>query len=193
MFTGIIRKTGKISKIEKRKGLIVLTVAAKLTNKKPGDSIAVDGCCLTITSCTKFLFKTDVMPETIGKTIIGKYKKGTVVNLENPLRIGNSLDGHFVQGHIDFTGKILDVSSESDSKTISVSNPASMGKYLAMKGSVTLNGVSLTISRLREGSFSVSLIPKTLKTTNLGNLKKGRYVNVEIDLIARYLESLIKK
>jgi riboflavin synthase len=194
MFTGIIRQTGKIQKIETRNGLKILTVKIYPNKKesqkrslKIGDSIAIDGCCLTITSCTKNLFIVDAMPETLNKTIIPQYKKGTVVNLENPLKIGDSLDGHFVQGHIDFTGTVMKVEKEGDSKKITISIPKPMRKYFALKGSVTVNGVSLTISKVTADSFQVALIPQTLKTTNLNSLKKTDKANIEIDVLARYV------
>lgn len=191
MFTGIIRKTGKIRSIENGKGLKIMTVEGSFAGKKIGDSIAVDGCCFTITSCTKNLFTVEAMPETTRRTVINQYVKGTIVNLENPLKIGDSLDGHFVQGHIDFVGTVKEFKKDGNAKTVTISFPQKFGKYFALKGSVTVNGVSLTVSKIHKTAFEVSLIPQTLKTTNLGSLKKNDNVNIEIDVIARYLDSLI--
>jgi riboflavin synthase len=190
MFTGIIQKTGKVKSVESKNGLKVISITGSFGKKKTGDSVAIDGCCLTITSCTKNLFKVEAIPETLQKTIINGYRKGTVVNLEDPLRIGDSLDGHFVQGHVDFSGTIQESASEKGTKTLKVSFPKDMAKFFALKGSVTVNGVSLTISKIHKTAFEVSLIPQTLKTTNLSSLKKGGKVNIEVDIIARYLNSL---
>ena len=192
MFTGIIQQQGKITKVGKNGPITVITIEAPqiAPAKKLGDSIAVDGACLTVVARIKDSFTVEVIPETMDKTIIGNYREGTEVNLENPLKYGDSLDGHAVQGHVDFVGKVEKVTS-SGSKTMEVTYPEEMNKYFALKGSVTVNGVSLTISKLGPKSFEVSLIPTTMKTTNLNALKKGSVVNVEVDLLARYMERLL--
>jgi len=196
MFTGIIQKTGEIKKIGTRNGIKILAIEPRLAKTRakqrmlnPGDSIAVDGCCLTVTACTKKLFKVEAIPETLKHTIINKYRKGTIVNLENPLKIGDSLDGHFVQGHIDFVGTVLKSGKDGDSKILTISFPKNIAKYFALKGSVTVNGVSLTISKISKTGFEVSLIPQTLKTTNLNSLVKNDVANIEIDMIARYINA----
>jgi riboflavin synthase len=192
MFTGIIRNTGTVKILEDKKGLKVIGFQSALSSRlKKGGSIAVDGCCLTVTSCTKNSFKAEVMAETLKKTVIGKYKKGSAVNLEMPLKLGESLDGHLVQGHVDFSGTVKSVKKNGESREIEITFPKDLSKYFALKGSVTVNGVSLTVSMLNAESFEVSLIPQTIKSTNLGMLKKGDFVNIEVDLIGRYLESLV--
>lgn len=206
MFTGIIQELGTIQKIENvhatnpeadetKTALIRLTIKAPnilSQKKKIGDSVAVDGACLTITSLTGETFTADAIPETLNKTIIVTYTEGTQVNLEEPLKIGDTLDGHMVQGHVDFVGKITNIKTDCDSTILRISFPEDYAKYFALKGSVTINGVSLTISLLLESSLEVSLIHETMSKTNLGSLKINSPVNVEIDLIARYLDSLLQ-
>ncbi|MBU0668009.1 riboflavin synthase [Patescibacteria group bacterium] len=189
MFTGIIREIATISEItQKENGIIELKIESSLArNKKKGDSIAVDGACLTITSPGQNIFTVEAIPETINKTNIKSYKPGTGVNLETPLKIGDGLDGHFVSGHIDFCAEV----SSTENNLLIITVPPEMRKYFALKGSVAINGVSLTISHLDKETFGVSLIPTTLEKTNLGLLKKEDPVNIEIDLIARYLDSLL--
>jgi len=192
MFTGIIRGIGTIKKIERDGQVIKLTIDSSLaTEKNKGDSISVDGVCLTITSKTDVSFTVDVIPESISRTIINTYKEGTKVNLENPLKYGDHLDGHMVSGHIDYVGKVIKVDKRDGETVLTVNIPEAMTKYFAVKGSVTVNGVSLTISNLSHTTFSVSLIPETLSNTNLDTLKGDNTVNIEIDLISRYLESLL--
>lgn len=192
MFTGIIQQKGTVTKVGKNGPITVITIEAPeiAKDKKLGDSIAVDGACLTVVAKSKDRFTVEVIPETIEKTIIGDYNQGSEVNLENPLKYGDTLDGHAVQGHVDFVGKVEKLTT-GGSKTLEITFPEEMNKYFALKGSVTVNGVSLTISKLGAKTFEVSLIPQTMKTTNLNALKKGSPVNVEIDLLARYMERLL--
>lgn len=191
MFTGIIRELGSIQSLSKKGDTLKLSIEGPKSTqgKKEGDSIAVDGVCLTITDINPPVFETEIMEETLGKTIIGKYREGSLVNLENPVKIGETLDGHFVTGHTDFTGEIIDTSSNE----LIIKIPGEFLKYFALKGSVAVNGVSLTVSKIENDNFTVSLIPETLKKTNLGKLQKGDSVNLEIDLIIRYLESLLSQ
>ncbi len=184
MFTGIIQKIGTVKKIAASAGLTTLTIEAALQNKKIGDSIAVDGACLTLTNLSDSSFSVEIMPETLNRTIIKNYKAGSRVNLEHPLRIGDTLDGHFVQGHVDFVGTVQNF---SPGKVLNVRLPPEYKKFFAEKGSVSLNGVSLTVSKVTNDAFEVSLIPETLKNTNLAELKPGDTINVETDLISRYL------
>jgi riboflavin synthase len=191
MFTGIIQSTGIVKNLTKNGKVLLLeieTIPSILKNKKVGDSIAVDGVCVSITDFSKGRFSAEIMSETQNKTIIKNYKKGDTVNLENPLKIGDTLDGHFVQGHVDFVGSVIKVGEE-----IEIRIPEEMNKFFALKGSVTINGVSLTISDLSNSSFTVSLIPTTLQKTNLDVLKKGDNVNIEVDILSRYLESLLNQ
>ncbi|HLG25842.1 MAG TPA: riboflavin synthase [Candidatus Gracilibacteria bacterium] len=192
MFTGIIRHHGTIKKITPSEGLTRLTIEAHedfLNGKKVGDSIAVDGACLTVVELSDGSFSAEAIPETLSRTIIQNYREGRIVNLENPLRIGDTLDGHFVQGHIDFAGTVKDVRSEGGSKIIAVELPPEYKKFFAQKGSVTLNGVSLTVSAMTDKTFEIALIPESLKKTNLSNVRSGDTINVEIDMVSRYVHS----
>jgi len=195
MFTGIIQELGTIQKIEKLEGLTRLTFSAPKTLKsgikKMGDSIAVDGACLTVTALTADTFTAEAIPETLKKTIIGTYQEGTKINLESPVKVGDTLDGHMVQGHVDFMSTVKSMIKDGDSSILSINFPLEQSKFFALKGSVTINGVSLTISYLGNDYFEVSLIPETLKNTNLAQLTEGSQVNIEIDLIARYLDRLL--
>lgn len=193
MFTGIIQHVGTIKNVSPRDELLVLEVETPIAkNKKIGDSIAIDGACLTVTSIQNQTFITQAIPETRAKTICGEYKSGTIVNLEEPLKIGDELNGHFVSGHVDYVGEVKALKEDANSKILTIQVPENMQKFFALKGSVTLNGVSLTISEIQEGAFSVSLIPETIKSTNLGALQQGHRVNIEVDLLSRYLDSLMK-
>lgn len=194
MFTGIIQQLGTIKIIKEQNGILKLTIEApKISrSKKNGDSIAVDGICLTVTSTDSRTFSLEAIPETQKMTIISAYKKGSKVNLENPLKIGEELGGHFVSGHVDFISTLKKIFTAGESKIFTFSLPRKFIKFFALKGSVTVNGVSLTISDVTSDTFEVSLIPETLKNTNLSSLEIKDQVNIEVDLISRYLDSLLK-
>lgn len=193
MFTGIITEIGTVTAIATNDEVTQLSIATTIAkDKKMGDSIAVDGACLTITKITDEGFETEVIPETIDKTIIGGYTEGVKVNLEGSLKAGDTLDGHFVSGHVDFTTPITTITKEANTQTMRIAIPNGMRKFFALKGSVTIDGVSLTISDIDEESITVSLIPETLRKTNLGERKEQQHVNIEVDLIARYLDSLLQ-
>lgn len=192
MFTGIIQEKGIITDRKKDKNITFSVKSKKLLkNKKVGDSISVNGICVTITNIENETFDFDAMPETISTTNIDGLEKGNEVNLEPALTLNQGLDGHLIQGHVDTTGEVQDLTNDKDEVRLTVKYPKKISEYLAFKGSITLNGVSLTISDLQTDTFSVDLIPHTLKITNLGKLKKGDKVNIEIDLIARYLKTLL--
>ncbi len=193
MFTGIIQEVGSIETVQEKNSITTFSIKAPGTVEKlkTGDSISVDGACLTVIDKTKDSFKVEAIPETLKLTICGKYEKGTRVNLEPAMQMTDRFHGHFVSGHVDFVGEVTDKNNEGDSIIFTISNPKNMGKYFNLKGSVTVNGVSLTISKINPGSFEVSLIPHTLDNTDLKELKKKSTVNIEIDLIARYLEGLL--
>ncbi|MFA5820727.1 MAG: riboflavin synthase [Candidatus Gracilibacteria bacterium] len=188
MFTGIITEIGKISSIQTAKNSRTFTVSAKTTlkRKKIGQSISVNGACVSISKLTKTSFSFTAVPETLNKTTFKTLEINDTVNLESALSLGQSIDGHFLLGHIDCTGTVL-----STSPKLTISFPASIRPYLSLKGSVAINGVSLTISALSKNSFSVDLIPLTLQKTTLSKLRKKDKVNLEIDLIARYLKTLL--
>lgn len=194
MFTGIIQHLGKIENIAQTNGITTLTVEipAIASAKKKGQSVAVDGACLTVTHNTSNTLQFEVISETIQRTIIKNYKHGAKVNIEEPLKMSDSLDGHLVLGHVDFVGTIKDTRMDGDSKILAITFPLSFAQHFALKGSVTVNGVSLTISQLETDFFEVSLIPETQKQTNLGLLQKNNEVNIEIDMISRYLERLLQ-
>jgi len=193
MFTGIIKETGKIKGIKKSPKATIFSIQTKsiLKNKKIGDSIAVDGACVTITKIDNNIFDFDAMPETLEITTLGTTKIGDTLNLEPALTLNQALDGHLVQGHVDEVGTIDNLIKENDKVQLKISHTKEISQFLAFKGSVTINGVSLTISDLGKDTFSVDLIPHTLKLTNLNDLKKGNKVNIEIDTIARYLKNLL--
>lgn len=195
MFTGIIQEVGKIAKIKKNEKTTNFTIKAKkvIKGKKVGQSIAVNGVCTTITNLNKNSFEFDALTETLKISNLSDLKEGDELNLEPALSLNQSLDGHLVQGHIDATGKVTAIKDFKDEKTIAIEFPREIAKYLAFKGSITVNGISLTISNLKEKTFSVEITPHTLKKTNLKNLKLADKVNLETDLIARHLEQLLKK
>ena len=193
MFTGIIEAKGKIINLRGNKlgKIFTLTApAAKRMKIKTGDSISLDGACFTVIKKQKDRFDVQAMPETLKLTISDGYKAGSMINIENPLKTGAKLSGHFVTGHIDCKGKIVKISDNGNSKIIKVKFPDKYAKFIAMKGSIALNGVSLTVSDKAKNTFSVSIIPYTIKHTNLSQLKEKDFVNIEVDLIARYLSNL---
>ncbi len=191
MFTGIIKELGKVKKITKSSQSATFVIQAKsiLKNKKIGESIAVNGVCVTITKLTKGNFEFEAIKETLDISNLKSLEIDDEVNLEPALTLNQSLDGHLVQGHIDTEGTV----ENYNENTLTIKFPKQISDCLAFKGSITVNGVSLTISDLQDSTFSVSLIPHTLKNTNLKNLKKGDKVNLEVDLIARYLKNLLDK
>lgn len=193
MFTGIIEKKGQIEKINSNKAGKEFIIKSDIgQNKKIGESISVDGVCTTLTKKDKDNFTFLAIPETLEITTFSELKEGDVVNLESSLTLKDGINGHLVQGHVDCTGKVVNVNREGKYR-ISINFPNSIKNHLAFKGSICLNGVSLTISDLRKDFFSVDLIPETLEKTNLANLKINDKVNIEIDLISRYLERLLQK
>jgi riboflavin synthase len=193
MFTGIIEEIGKIVKTENNKKFRTFYVGTKsiLKKKKPGQSIAVNGACMTIKEIKKDVFVFDAIPESLEKTNLKTLKKDDIVNLESALKMGQELDGHMVQGHVDCEGTVVKLAEAKKHTILQIQYPPSIGKYMALKGSITINGVSLTISDLSKKTFSVDLIPFTLKKTNLSKLKKGDKVNLETDMIAKYLNSIL--
>ena len=193
MFTGITQEIGTIEEVQEKNGIKTFTIKAIQTTPKLniGDSISVDGSCLTVIEKTQDQFKVEAIPETLRLTISGTYKKGTELNLEPAMQMTDRFHGHMVSGHVDFMGTVIDKKPEGDSQIFTITYPHNFGKYFSLKGSVTLNGVSLTISKINDDSLEVSLIPHTLTHTNLHQLQAQSKINVEIDIIARYLESLL--
>lgn len=194
MFSGIIKKVGRVSKVEKNKNAKFFTISASnfLNKIKIGSSISCDGVCLTVIGKKKNSFKAELMPETLKMTKFNNSKPGDFINLEAPLKLGEEIGGHLVMGHIDGTGKVKEVIKSGYNREIIIKIPDKLKKYFVYKGSATVNGVSLTVSDTGKDWFKVSLTSHTLKQTNLKNLKEGDKVNLEIDMIARYLDNLLK-
>lgn len=192
MFTGIIEAVGRVIHLAPaRKGFRV-TIEARaldLADVAVGDSIAVNGCCLTVVDLAKGSFAMDVSQETLDCT--ADLRQGTEVNLEKALRLSDRLGGHLVTGHVDGVGTVADFVAEGDSRRLTVAVPVSLSRFIARKGSVTINGVSLTVNEVSASTFGVNLIPHTLAVTNLKELAPGVRVNIEVDLIARYVERLL--
>ena len=201
MFTGIVEELGEVVALEQLGDSVRLTVRGPtvVTDAGHGDSISVNGCCLTVVERDDAQFTVDVMQESLDKTAIGSLRPGSRVNLERAMPARARLGGHIVQGHVDGVGVLLarDHSERWDVLTISV--PKELARYLALKGSITVDGVSLTVSGVDDGdtpdgpaTFSVSLIPTTLELTTLGRKQPGDCVNLEVDVIAKYVERLLR-
>ncbi|MDO8559737.1 MAG: riboflavin synthase [bacterium] len=188
MFTGIIRYQGKLTKHIGNE-LTIAVPRAITTRLKPGGSIAVNGVCLTVEAGDrKQKVWVSLMPETAQATTLEKLPIGSKVNLELPLRLGDPLDGHLVSGHVDGVGAVKIIQRRGNSRTVTIAAPRALARYLAPKGSVALDGVSLTIQQSRGAGFTVGLIPETIRRTTLQTLRIGSRVNIEIDIVARYLE-----
>jgi len=192
MFSGIIADVGTIARAEDRQGGLRLTVATQqlgMDDVQLGDSIAVNGVCLTVVEMSGNNFVVDVSRETLDCTI-GLDRQDAQVNLEKALRLSDRLGGHLVSGHVDGVGEVVSFDDIGESWRLVVRAPQELAKYIAMKGSITINGVSLTVNRVTGTEFEVNLIPHTLQVTTLHELKPGTKVNLEIDLIARYVERM---
>lgn len=194
MFTGIIKSKSKIRNIlAESKGLYIWVEKPIKWKIKAGDSISIDGICSTVKRLRDSSFEVEYMPETLKKTTAKFFKKGTSVNLEPSLRANARLDGHLVQGHIDTTGNVMELKKVGNSVILRIGFPAKYRKFIAEKGSVSLNGVSLTVVAAGSNWLTVSLVSYTLKHTNLQNLRKGDKVNIEVDILARYMETLLSR
>jgi riboflavin synthase len=194
MFTGIIQSIGVIKKIESLKKDVQISIVydpKKINDINLGDSISINGICLTVQKKQKNQFIFHVSQETLNRTIA--FKENAKVNLESSLLYNGKVGGHFVTGHIDGIGKISEIKINSQCWIIEIKPPKKLLKFIAEKGSVSINGVSLTVNSVKDDKFKVNIIPFTLKETNLGALVKGSEINIEIDLIARYLENIIKR
>lgn len=195
MFTGIIQAIGKISALERRGSDARLRVSADsldMADVKPGDSIAVSGVCLTVVDMSKKDFTADISAETLARTTLGNLLPGAPVNLEKALLPTTRLGGHLVSGHVDGVGKVHDRQQDARSVRFRVAVPRELGKYIAEKGSVCVNGVSLTVNAVHGAEFEVNVVPHTLAVTTLSELAPGHAVNIEVDLLARYLERLLQ-
>lgn len=193
MFTGLIAGVGRVAGLSRDGDGAVLAIETPLAAElREGDSVAVNGVCLTATEVGRGGFRAQAMQETLARSSLGALAPGSSVNLELPLRAADRLGGHFVQGHVDGTGTVREVRPEGFSRVLEVDVDPRLGRYLVEKGSVALDGVSLTVSAVRRDGFAVSLIPETLERTNLGAVGEGAVVNVEVDVLAKHVERLIQ-
>jgi riboflavin synthase len=195
MFTGIVEELGTIDSLEDQGDAIRLTVRGPLvtSDARLGDSISVNGCCLTVATRGDDSFTADVMHETLAKTSLGALEPGARVNLERAVTPATRLGGHIVQGHVDGTGTIVSRTPSEHWELVEVSLPAELERYLVPKGSITVDGISLTLVEVSPDSFTVSLIPETLARTTLGFKQPGDVVNLEVDVIAKYVEKMVSK
>lgn len=194
MFTGIVQDVGRVVSREARGGDVRLLIAFNQLNPSGisvGDSICVQGCCLTAVELRDRTFAADVSRETLSLTMLGDLAPGSPVNLEPSLKAGDPLGGHLVSGHVDGLGEVVAISGDARSTRIEVSVPAVLSRYIARKGSVAIDGVSLTVNEVQGATFGINLIPHTQAVTTLGALNVGIRVNVEVDQIARYVERLL--
>ena len=186
MFSGIIQAYGKISKFSKSKDFLSVEIQSNLKGYNIGSSICCSGICLTATSFSKNKFTADISKETLEKTNAKYWKKGTLLNLENSLKIGDEVSGHFVFGHVDTTGRLVDIKQFGKSWSLSIEFPNSIKRYIAQKGSISLNGISLTINKVNSNVFHCMIIPHTFKNTDIHKYKKNEILNLEVDMLARY-------
>jgi riboflavin synthase len=196
MFTGIVKALGRVAAIEPASGgkrLVIESDAVGGFGLQPGDSVAVNGVCLTALSPDMRSFAADASPETLERTTLGRLQTGAAVNLEPALKAGDALGGHMVSGHVDGMATLADAEALADNRVMRFEAPRGLSRYIAHKGSVTLDGVSLTVNRVDGPGFELNLIPHTLEVTTLGRLAPGDRVNLEVDLIARYLERLLEQ
>ena len=193
MFTGLVEEIGRIRSTVRRGFVTDIAIAAEivLDGIHTGDSISVQGACQTVVGFGKDAFTVQAVEETIRRTTLGTLRPGSPVNLERSVMVGSRLGGHFVTGHVDGTGRIVSVGGTPENRIISIQAPSGLARYIAEKGSVTLDGVSLTVTSTTESEFGVSIIPHTLGATTLNDAKPGDGVNIEVDIIARYLERLL--
>jgi riboflavin synthase len=193
MFTGLVADLGTVTAVDATGDGVRLSVSTALAGELSlGDSVAVNGVCLTATTVAGGAFTADVMHESLRRSSLGEVREGSAVNLELPLRAADRLGGHFVQGHVDGVAVVRDVRTDGFSRVVTFDAPADLLRYVVEKGSITVDGVSLTVSAVEADAFSVSLIPETLERTTLGTAEPGRPVNLEVDVLAKYVEKLFR-
>lgn len=191
-FTGLVQALGRVEALAPREGGARLEIEASLASDlKPGDSVLVNGVCLTAVDRDSSRFAADLSTETLDRSTLGQLSAGDTVNLELPLRLQDRLGGHLVQGHVDAVASVRSVTSDGEGAELALEAPPSLMRYIVEKGSVTLDGVSLTVAQADERGFGVSLIPETLARTNLRRVQPGHRVNLEVDVLAKYVEKLL--
>jgi len=193
MFTGLIEEVGRIVTTGRQGNIMDFTIEARTVcdDLSIGDSISVNGACLTVTATGSPVFTVQAVEETLKRTTLGKLKRGICVNLERALRIGDRLGGHLVQGHVDGIGQITSLRKSGENALFSITAESDIERYIVEKGSVTVDGISLTVTFVRNGEFGVSVVPHTLSATTLGNTRTGNMVNIETDILAKYIEKLL--
>ena len=192
MFTGLVQDLGTVETLASTEDGVTLTVSASLAaGLRDGDSVAVNGVCLTATTVRDHSFAADVMNATLEQTSLADARPGTPVNLELPLRAGEPLGGHIMQGHVDGTGTVVEAMPDGFARRLRIEAEPEILRYVVVKGSIAVDGVSLTVVGMDERSFTVSLIPETLERTNLGAAETGTRVNLEVDVLAKYVEKLV--
>jgi riboflavin synthase len=194
MFTGLVEEGGIVRAVEpgERGARLVIGAGAVLDGLGIGDSVAVNGACLTAVAVSEEGFAVDAVAETLRRTNLGALAPGDRVNLERPMRLGDRLDGHLVQGHVDGVGEVASARAEGESTVLEITAPPDLLRYVVEKGSVTVDGVSLTVAARLPERFTVALIPHTMTITTLGPQAVGRAVNLEVDVVAKYVESLAR-
>jgi riboflavin synthase len=195
VFTGIVRELGRVVSADAARGGVELVVQAPETAAAldVGDSVSIDGVCLTVEKASGGRMSLRAVPETLARSTLGRLARGDAVNLEPALRAGDPLGGHYVQGHVDAVGRIQSVESEGDGLRVFVEAPPEVLRYLVEKGSVTVDGVSLTVVELSDDAFAIVLVPHTLAATTMSELEPGREVNLEVDVLAKYVERLLRR
>ncbi len=194
MFTGLVADLGEIVGIESSTDGVRVQIKSELIKEiKEGDSISVNGVCLTATELTDQTFSADVMNESLKLSSLGEIRSGSPVNLELAMLPSDRLGGHMVQGHVDGVGRVTGIEPDGFSQRVTIAPPTELLKYMVHKGSITVDGVSLTIAELSDTDFTVALIPETLERTNLGHAEPGATVNLEVDVLAKYVERLMTK
>jgi riboflavin synthase len=193
VFTGIIRERGRLALVQGDGDARHLRIEAPTTASRlsVGDSVSVDGCCLTATEVADGQFAVTAIPETISRTTLGALTQGDEVNLETATRAGEPLGGHYVQGHVDGVGRVESVEPQDEGSRMRIAPPPELIRYCVEKGSIAVGGVSLTIAALSDGAFEVALVPHTLEQTTLGRAQPGDAFNIEVDILAKYVEKLV--
>jgi riboflavin synthase len=195
LFSGIVQDVGRVQTLEQRGGdvrLVIATTRLDLARVQVGDSLCVQGCCLTAVVVAARSFAADVSRETLALTTLGELAPGAPVNLEPALRVGDALGGHLVSGHVDGVAQVSAVSDDARSRRLTIATPPGLARFVASKGSIALDGVSLTVNAVQQASFGVNIIPHTLENTTLGGLVPGARVNLEVDQVARYVARLLE-